>query len=79
MTVNGTSLSYCGYIGSSADEQGRGIAVDPCGKAYVAGLTWSDQSTSPVTGGPDLTYNGDQGISGSGDAFVAKVAAALDD
>ncbi len=29
--------------------------------------TASDQATFPVTGGPDLTYNG------SSDAFVAKV------
>ncbi len=35
-----------------------GIAVDGAGNAYVTGSTASDQTTFPVTGGPDLTYNG---------------------
>ena len=44
--------------------------MDAAGSAYVTGGTNSDESTFPVRGGPDLTYNGD------GDAFVAKVNAA---
>ncbi len=64
----GASLIYAGYIGGAGDDRGRGIAVDPAGAAYVMGITASDQTTFPVSGGPDLTYNG-----GSFDAFVAKV------
>jgi len=67
----GTALVYCGYIGGSSDDVGRGIAVDSSGNAYVTGYTASTQATFPVTVGPDLTYNG-----GVEDAFVAKVNAA---
>jgi len=63
-------LVYCGYIGGSGDDRGYGIAVDGSGNAYVTGETTSTEATFPVTGGPDLTYNG-----GSNDAFVAKLNA----
>ncbi|WP_329390182.1 hypothetical protein OG625_38470 [Streptomyces sp. NBC_01351] len=66
---DGTDLVYAGYIGGAGFDAGIGIAVDGSGAAYVAGDTRSDESGFPVTGGPDLTYNG-----GSDDAFVAKVA-----
>ncbi len=64
----GTALLYAGYIGGSGDDYGYGIAVDASGNAYVTGATSSNQTSFPVTVGPDLTYNG-------GDAFVAKVNA----
>ena len=64
----GTALDYCGYIGGSGGDNGRGIAVDGSGNAYVVGNTDSTQTSFPVTGGPDLTYN-----SGTYDAFVAKI------
>ena len=66
----GTGLVYCGYIGGAGDDDGRGIAVDAAGNAYVAGTTESDETTFPVKLGPDLTYNG-----GFSDVFVAKVKA----
>ena len=65
----GTGLVYCGYIGGAGDDEGRGIAVDGAGNAYVIGTTNSDQTTFPVKVGPDLTFNGVR------DAFVAKVRA----
>jgi hypothetical protein len=64
----GTALVYCGYIGGSSYDAGRGIAVDAWGSAYVTGETSSTGATFPVSIGPDLTYNG-----GNVDAFVAKV------
>lgn len=66
----GTALDYAGYIGGVADEVGSGVAVDTTGNAYVSGYTGSSQASFPVTGGPDVTYNG-----GPHDAFVAKVTA----
>lgn len=63
----GTGLVYAGYIGGSAADHGRGVAVDGAGSAYVVGYTESTQATFPVTVGPDLTQNGGE------DAFVAKV------
>jgi hypothetical protein len=60
---------YAGFIGGSGDDAGFGIAVDSGGNAYVTGATSS--TNFPVTGGPDLTYNG-----GDFDAFVAKVNSA---
>jgi len=71
---DGTGLTYCGYVGGSGNDHGQGIAVDRSGYAYIAGYTWSDQSTFPVTSGPDLTYN-DGGDSSFSDAFIAKVRA----
>jgi len=64
-------LVYCGYIGGASfdDEQGRGIAVDGSGNAYITGTTGSAELTFPVAVGPDLTLNGQI------DAFVAKVNA----
>jgi Beta-propeller repeat len=63
------TLIYAGFIGGSADDRGRAIAVDSAGNAYVTGYTGSTEATFPATVGPDLTYNG----SGITDAFVAKV------
>jgi hypothetical protein len=68
--ADGTGLVYAGYIGGSGTDSGNAIAVDAYGNAYVAGTTSSTQCTFPVTGGPDLTYNG-----GASDAFVAEVSA----
>jgi hypothetical protein len=67
--ASGTHLDYAGFIGGSSIDFGLGIAVDGAGNAYVTGYTSSGKKTFPVTGGPDLTYNGGQ------DAFVAKVDA----
>ncbi|GEM_PF-1204086 len=67
----GTGLSYCGYIGGSGDDWGRGIAIDGSGNAYATGYTSSTEADFPVSVGPDLIYNG-----GSNDIFVAKVDAA---
>ena len=60
-------LAYCGYIGGSGGDEGRGIAVDGSGNVYVTGITNSTETSFPVAAGPDLTQNG------SYDAFVAKV------
>ncbi|MBN2490163.1 MAG: SBBP repeat-containing protein [Planctomycetes bacterium] len=70
----GGGLVYCGYIGGALQDGGgaplvaeTGIDLDEQGNAYVVGSTASDETTFPVVGGPDLTFNGRV------DAFVAKV------
>jgi hypothetical protein len=65
----GASLAYAGYIGGSGNDQGRGIAVGGLGAPYVTGWTTSDESSFPVVGGPDLTFNGNV------DAFVVRMLA----
>jgi uncharacterized repeat protein (TIGR01451 family) len=63
----GTGLVYAGYVGGSGFDQGRGVAVDAAGNAYVTGQTESSEATFPVAVGPDTTYNG------VADGYVAKV------
>ncbi|TLY27567.1 MAG: hypothetical protein E6K63_10590 [Nitrospirae bacterium] len=66
--ADGSGLDYAGYIGGTGTDVGSGIAVDSAGNAYVTGYTESSEATFPVTGGPDLTFNG------LPDAFVAKIS-----
>ncbi|OGD21347.1 MAG: hypothetical protein A2W03_04680 [Candidatus Aminicenantes bacterium RBG_16_63_16] len=70
--ASGAGLVYCGYIGGAAWDDGRGIAVDTSGNAYVTGRTLSTQTSFPVVAGYDMTHNGLY------DAFVAKVNTAGD-
>jgi hypothetical protein len=81
LIIDPVLVVYAGYIGGSknvlngifGDDNGRGIAVDNAGNAYVVGSTNSDQTTFPdgdgfgPLPGPDWSYNG------SYDAFVVKV------
>lgn len=62
---DGNRLDYATYLGGAADDQGRSIAVDRDGRAYVAGTT---ESTSFPTVRPLQATNG-----GGKDAFVAKL------
>ena len=73
LSASGSSLIYSTYLGGtvnsrvtgSGDDQGKSIAVDASGNAYVAGLTTS--SNYPVTTGVfKATYGGSQ------DGFVTK-------
>ncbi|OGD22428.1 MAG: hypothetical protein A2W03_01560 [Candidatus Aminicenantes bacterium RBG_16_63_16] len=70
--VAGTALVYSGYVGGTDWDGIYSVAVDGAGNAYVTGYAYSDETTFPASGGPDLTHNGDA------DAFIAKVNASGD-
>jgi hypothetical protein len=63
----GSGLVYSTYLGGLGNDEGRGIAVDGGGNAYVTGGT--NSANFPTTPGAfDTTFNG-----GSFDAFVTKL------
>ena len=71
VNAEGTELAYAAFLGGGHHDQGRAIAVDGAGSAYVSG--WTKSSDFPTTPGAfDTTYNG--GYYGY-DAFVVKVNA----
>lgn len=71
MNPTGTGLVYSTFFGGSKSDQGMGIALDPNGNAYVAGITGS--SDFPVTAGAfDVSCKGCASF--GTDAFIAKFA-----
>lgn len=67
LNPTGSALMYSTYLGGSGFDEGRGIAVDSAGNAYVTGNT---SSSNFPTKGSSTTYGG------KGDAFVAKLNSA---
>ncbi|MDI6703393.1 MAG: SBBP repeat-containing protein [bacterium] len=65
LSPEGDSLSYSTYLGGGGSDDGRAIAVDSTGAAYITGCTYS--SDFP-TQNPYQTYQG-----WWGDAFVVKI------
>jgi len=62
-------LVYSTYLGGTTSDQGKGIAIDGAGNAYVTG--WTNSADFPITPGAfDTTANGVD------DAFVTKLNAA---
>jgi hypothetical protein len=68
LNAAGTSLLYSTYLGGSGVDDGRGIAVDAAGQAYVTGATAS--TNFPTVTPFQSTLGGTQ------DAFVTKLNAA---
>ena len=64
----GSQLLYLTYLGGSANDSAKGIAVDALGNAFVTGITAS--TDFPTTSGAFSTQN-----SGTQEAFVAKLNA----
>ena len=67
LNPTGSTLVYSTYLGGSGNDNGRGIAVDSSGNAYVAGNV---NSTDFPTASPFQAALG--GTSGN-DAFVTKI------
>ncbi|MEE8574923.1 MAG: SBBP repeat-containing protein, partial [Thermodesulfobacteriota bacterium] len=68
VNATGSDLTYSTYLGGTAADHARAIAVDSSGSAYVTGETYStDFPTFPV-GSPI-----DGELSGTRDAFVTKI------
>src|SRR5207248_2612364 len=52
----GTSLVFCGYIGGNRHDEGKAVAVDASGAAFVTGGTKS--ADLPADAGFSRTYAG---------------------
>ena len=70
LAPTGAALEYSTYLGGTAADVGRGIALDAMGAAHVVGRTLSSDfpivnAAQPVRGSGELS---------GGDAFVAKIA-----
>ena len=75
LNATGTALVYSTYLGGDTLDEGRGIAVDASGNAYVTGSTEfimgaPSSGNFPTTAGAYQTVRG-----GSFDAFVTKLNA----
>jgi hypothetical protein len=66
LNSTGTALLYSTYIGGSENEDGRAIATDGSGNAYITGMTYS--TDYPKTPGAFQTN-----FANSGDIFVTKL------
>jgi hypothetical protein len=67
----GSALVYSTYLGGGGGDQGRGIAVDAAGNAYVTGSTGS--SNFPTTAGSFQPIFGSRRFVSDADAFVTKL------
>lgn len=65
----GTGLIYATFLGGADDDRGYAIAVDPQGRAYVAGGTNSSNF-------PTLVGSWDRTLGGVSDAFAVRLNAA---
>jgi hypothetical protein len=64
LSPNGSSLDYATYLGGTASEYGKDIAVDAQGQAFVVGTTYS--SDYPLAAPADSTFN-------DSEAFLTKL------
>ncbi|MCA1624115.1 MAG: SBBP repeat-containing protein, partial [Acidobacteria bacterium] len=68
LNATGSALTYSTFLGGSDADEGRGIAVDSTGNAYLTGFTDDGATDYPTTAGAfDTTHNGNT------DAFATKL------
>jgi len=67
LNASGSALVYSTYLGGSADDYAKGIAVTGAGAAYVIGTTFS--GNFPKAGALQASLNGSQ------DAFASQISA----
>lgn len=67
LSPSGNSLLFSTFLGGSGYDEGRGIAVDSLGNAFVTG--WTQSTDFPVQNPYDGSFNG-----GSYDVFVSKIS-----
>jgi hypothetical protein len=72
VSPTGAALVYSTFLGGELTDEGRGVAIDTGGNAYVTGSTGSFQF--PTTPGAFRTANAG-GINDHTDVFVAKIGA----
>ena len=75
VNASGTSLSYAGFIGGNAVDQGNAIAVDSMNRAYIAGSTLSQGVSFPNGNGFGALPSFDVLENGGVDGFIVRVAA----
>jgi hypothetical protein len=68
LNADATALTYSTFLGGSGNDEGRGIAIDAAGNAYVTGVVASGTFPTTPTPGYDPTFGG-----GASDAFVTKL------
>ncbi|MBI3850749.1 MAG: SBBP repeat-containing protein [Verrucomicrobia bacterium] len=66
LNPSGSAVIYSTYLGGTGDDEGKGIAVDDAGSAYLTGFT---ASSDFPTVNPIQPFN----AGGTSDAFVAKL------
>ncbi|HEV2494042.1 MAG TPA: SBBP repeat-containing protein [Terriglobia bacterium] len=74
LNSTGSALFFSTYLGGTASDEGRGIAVDTSGNAYVAGST--NSLNFPITSGVFQTSCNTCGGAVT-DAFLAKLSAPM--
>ncbi|MFX0060803.1 MAG: SBBP repeat-containing protein [Candidatus Hermodarchaeota archaeon] len=67
LNATGNGLIFSTYLGGSADDEGRGIAIDGSGNSYIIGST--NSSDFPMKNAYNSTYGGNQ------DVFITKLNA----
>lgn len=72
LNAAGSAVPYLSYLGGNTTDEGRGIAVNSAGNAYVTGYTTA--ANFPVTPGVVQGRQGG-GLEHPDDAFITKIAA----
>ncbi len=69
VTADGTKLLFCGYLGGGDHDEGKDVALDSSGNAYVTGGTKSNDFAEIPSSGVAQPDN-----AGGGDAYVIEVS-----